>query len=217
MSRRRHRTDPPSSDSSDADDPIRLSHSRSRSGPRTMTPHRYRPRDGSTGSNRGDLLQWGSFFRENPFGAGIAPILAFFGIPSGAVGGQQLPPGLAERMQFMRHESSTAEKQKLIDSTTIVCMHNGVDEVQCGICLQSLEQGAELRMAQYVPRGHMLSAMNFLTPFTCGATNFTTNALPNGSRCSPPPCLSRTPNTLTFRRILTAPSAASSCRKCWHQ
>ena len=194
MSRRRPRTDPPSSDISDTDDPIRLSHSR----PRTMIPHRHRPRDASTGSNRDELLR--NFFFGNPF----APILAFF---SGTDGGQ-LPPGLVERMQFMRHELSSAEKQKLIDSTTIVCMHNGVDEVQCGICLQSLEQGAELRMAQYVPCGHMLCAMNFLTPFTCVATNFTTNALPNGSRCSFPPCFSRTSNTLTFRRILTAPSAA---------
>jgi hypothetical protein len=116
-----------------------------------------------------------------------------------------MPPGL---MQLMRHEMSGVDKQKLIDSTTIVCMHNGVDEVQCGICLQSLEQGAQLRMAQYVACRHMSSAMNFLTLFSCAATNFTTIASLSGSRCTSTPCLPRTSLTLRCSRISTAPSAA---------
>ncbi len=221
MSRRRHRVDQSPSDSSDHDDAGRPSasasshgrHSNSRPAP---SERRSRLRDALNSLNdREEFLQW-RIFRENPFGAGIAPFLALLGIPGppGAAGPPPpglfgpLPPGLLERMQLVRHEISGAEKQKLIDSTTIVCMHNGVDEVQCGICLQSLEQGAQLRMAQYVACRHMLSAMNFLTLFSCVATNFTTIVLLSGSRCTSPPCLPPTSHTLLCSRISTAPSAA---------
>ena len=179
MSRRRHRGDQSPSDSSDHDDAIRPSASASSHGRhsnlRPAPPERRtRLRDALNALNdREEFLQW-RVFRENPFGAGIAPFLALLGIPGhgpGAAGA--MPPGL---MQLMRHEMSGVDKQKLIDSTTIVCMHSGVDEVQCGICLQSLEQGAQLRMAQYVACRHMSSALNFLTLFSCAATNFTTIA-----------------------------------------
>lgn len=84
--------------------------------------------------------------------AWIAPFLAVFGI-SGA-GGERLPPGLLDHMPLMRSEVSGVDKQHLIDATTIVCTHSGVDEVQCGICLQSLEQGVQLRMAQCCHKFH---------------------------------------------------------------
>jgi hypothetical protein len=215
MSRRRHRVDQSPSDSSDHDDALRPSASASSHGRHSNSrpvPHpRSRLRDALNVLNdphhREEFLQW-RILRENPFGAGIAPFLALLGLPSGPGAAGPLPPGLLERMQLARHEMSGVEKQKLIDSTTIVCMHNGVDEVQCGICLQSLEQGAQLRMAQYVACRHMLSATNFLTLFSCAATNFTTIALLSGSRCTSPPCLPRTSHTLRCSRISTAPSAA---------
>ncbi len=67
-----------------------------------------------------------------------------------AHGGGGMPPGLLEQLQLMQPGVSGAQKQQLIDATTIVCAHSGADEAQCGICLQSLDQGAQLRMAQYV-------------------------------------------------------------------
>jgi hypothetical protein len=129
MSRRRQRAH-----SSDSEDDEALN-------PRTSAPsRRYRPRVAPPLPPRD--------FRQDM--AWFAPILALFGI--GAPGNQRLTPGLLERMQLMRPDLSGPDKQRLIDATTIVCTYSGTDEVQCGICLQTLEQGVQLRMAQYVQR-----------------------------------------------------------------
>lgn len=78
--------------------------------------------------------------------------LALLGLPSSHGGGPQML-GFRERhfldqMQRMRPDVPSVDKRHLIDATTIVCTHNSTDELQCGICLQSLDQGAQLRMAQ---------------------------------------------------------------------
>ena len=87
-----------------------------------------------------------------PFGlpdflTGLGGLFAFLGIP-GAHGDGPLQRNLAERMQLFRPEMSSTDKRHLIDATTIVCTHNSTDELQCGICLQTLDQGTQLRMAQ---------------------------------------------------------------------
>ena len=79
---------------------------------------------------------------------GLMGLVARIGRPD-VHGGGAMPP---ELMELMRPGITFADKQQLIDATTIVCAHSGADEAQCGICLQSLEQGAPLRMAQYVER-----------------------------------------------------------------
>jgi hypothetical protein len=61
-----------------------------------------------------------------------------------------MAPAVLERLHFRTNDLSGLDKQQLIDATTIVCTHSGADDVQCGICLQSLDEGAQLRMAQYV-------------------------------------------------------------------
>ena len=74
----------------------------------------------------------------------IIPGLMGFFARGGMARGGAMPP---ELLELMRPGITFADKQQLIDATTIVCAHSGADEAQCGICLQSLEQGAPLRMA----------------------------------------------------------------------
>jgi hypothetical protein len=81
--------------------------------------------------------------------------LALLGLPGSQGGGPQMlgfrERHFLEQIQHMRPDvTGGVDKQHLIDSTTIVCTHNSTDELQCGICLQSLDQGAQLRMAQCV-------------------------------------------------------------------
>jgi hypothetical protein len=149
MSRRRQRV--PLAPDSDDDEIIHASVPASLHGPHLnpRTAHPERRSRISVDESR----QWR---RERlPFGfpdflTGILGNLA--ALFPGAHADGPLPRSLAEHMQLMRPEVSSADKRHLIDATTIVCTHNSADDLQCGICLQSFDQGAQLRMAQYVER-----------------------------------------------------------------
>ncbi len=197
MSRRRQRH----SSGSEDDEPIlnaRASIPDRRYRPRVAPP--LPPRDFRQVQSRFDL----AFF---------APFLAVLGI-SGA-GDERLPPGMLDRMQLMRPEVvSGADKQHLIDATTIVCTHSGVDDVQCGICLQSLDQGEQLRMAQYVQQNQEIQCSLNSNSFRMCCHKFHDDCLIEWFKVLPNSfervCTSHVPFS---RRISTAPSVASSFLK----
>ena len=112
-----------------------------------------------------DRLQFG--LPDFLTGLGLGPFFALLGIPGAHGDGPVQRMNLAEHthMQLFRPEMSSTDKRHLIDATTIVCTHNSADELQCGICLQTLDQGTQLRMAQYVERCKKLRCVQFCNTF----------------------------------------------------
>ena len=210
MSRRRQRV--PLAPDSDDDEIIRASAPASLHDPVSRAAH---PERRSRMFSVDESRQWR---RDRlPFGlpdffTGIGPFLAAF-FP-GAHADSPLPRSLVERMQLMRPEVSSADKQHLIDATTIVCTHTSADELQCGICLQSLDQGAQLRMAQYVERfwclKHAHSCDNFLHVLPQISRRLSHRVVQSNPFVFPISC---TAHIHFCSRILTVPSAALSCLK----